>query len=110
PVGRSLGTPTDGLPLARRARSAPRPSCRNPQRRLMLSAHRRHLYIGALRPPAGLVFDEGLGTTYSLDLDTLLTIPLHLALLSSDRPSIDLQDGISVLEALRRTTERIVVF
>jgi hypothetical protein len=76
----------------------------------MLSAHNRKLYTDALRPPYGMVFDEGIGLTYSLDLDTLLTVPLQLALFSGERPGEDLKDGIAVLEALRRTTEKLLVF
>lgn len=76
----------------------------------MLSAHTRKLYTDALRPPSGMTFDEGVGLTYSLDLDTLLTVPLQLALFAGERPGEDLKDGVAVLEALRRTAERLLVF
>lgn len=69
------------------------------------------LYTDALRPPSGYRFDHGLATTYSLGLDTLLTVPLHLMLYSADRPKEELlQNGVALLDALRRTASRLSVY
>ena len=57
-----------------------------------------------------IFFSAGLATTYSLDLTTLLSVPLHLALRSSDDRNAMLQDGVALLEALRRTTDRLSIF
>ena len=77
----------------------------------MLNPDRSRLYTDALRPPPGLRFVDAVATTYSLDLATLLTFPLHLALFSGDRPMEELMaDGVTLLEALRRTAERVTVF
>ena len=53
----------------------------------MLSPDDRHLFVEALRPPDGYQFDRGIGTTFTLDLLTLLVTPLSLALY--DRASIE---------------------
>ena len=42
----------------------------------MLNPDSRSIYTSALTPPPGMVFDEGLGTTFSLDPTTLLSIPV----------------------------------
>ena len=75
----------------------------------MLNPDGRSLYTSALTPPPGMVFDEGIATTFSLDPTTLLSIPVHLALLATDSPD-QLSDGIPVLESIRRLSDRITVY
>jgi hypothetical protein len=76
----------------------------------MLDPNSRSLLVDSLRPPPGYIFSLGLATTYSLDLTTLLSVPLNLALRSSDDRKAMLQDGVALLEALRRTTDRLCIF
>jgi len=76
----------------------------------MLDPNSRSLLVDSLRPPPGYVFSAGLATTYTLDLTTLLSVPLHLALRSSDDQNAMLQDGVALLEALRRTTDKLAIF
>jgi hypothetical protein len=76
----------------------------------MLDPNNRSLLVDSLRPPPGYVFSAGLATTYSLDLTTLLSVPLSLALRSSDDRNAMLQDGVALLEALRRTTGKLSIF
>lgn len=77
----------------------------------MLNPDDRRLYTDALRPPQGFRFTEAVAGTYSLDLETLLTIPLHLALFSAEQPLEELlKDGVALLEALRRTTDHVTVY
>ncbi len=76
----------------------------------MLDPNSRSLLVDLLRPPPGYIFSAGLATTYSLDLTTLLSVPLNLALRSSDDRNAMLQDGVALLEALRRTTDRLCIF
>lgn len=76
----------------------------------MLDPNQRALYADSLRPPLGRVFDQGLATTYSLGLDTLLTIPLQLALFDRRNADEMLSDGVAVLEALRRTSARLSIY
>ena len=76
----------------------------------MLSSDNRQLFVDALRPPDGYQFDRGIGTTFTLDLITLLIAPLSFALF--DRASIydALQDPLILLEALRRNANRLTIF
>jgi len=76
----------------------------------MLDPNSRSLLVDSLRPPPGYIFSGGLATTYTLDLTTLLSVPLHLALRSSDDRNAMLQDGVALLEALRRTADRLSIF
>ncbi len=77
----------------------------------MLDPDHRALYTDALRPPPGFQFEEAVATTYSLDLQTLLTVPLQLALFSAAGSQEELlEDGVALLEALRQTTGRMTVY
>ena len=76
----------------------------------MLDPNQRSLLTSLLTPPPGMVFDQGLATTFTLDPLTLLGIPLHLAWLSSPEGSPTLADPICLLEALQRVTKRLTVF
>lgn len=75
----------------------------------MLNPNARSLYTAALTPPPGMVFDEAIGTTFSLDPAMLLSVPVHLALLGGDRGN-PFRDGIAVLESVRRLSGRITLY
>src|SRR5262249_23137142 len=62
------------------------------------------------RPPVGHVFDGGLATTFSLDLEALLTIPVYLALASVPDARDALANPIAVLEAIERTSRKLAIF
>jgi len=76
----------------------------------MLSPEQRTVAMEMLRPPAGYRLDQAVLTTYALDLDVLLALPLAV-LAHSDR-GVDelLEDPLLLLEALREAGERINVF
>jgi hypothetical protein len=77
----------------------------------MLEPEGRQLLLDALRPPAGYALDYALGTTYSLDLMSLLVAPLAFALF--DREASDgrlVADPIALLEAVRRNADRMDIF
>ena len=77
----------------------------------MLGPEDRRLLLDALRPPAGYELGQAVGTTYSLDLTSLLAAPLGFALF--DRESSDGQliaDPMALIEAVRRYADRITVF
>lgn len=76
----------------------------------LLNPHGRSLYTSMLRPPSGYSFDLALATTFSLDLPTLLTVPINLMLFGSDDAALPLADSIAALESLRRVSSRILVF
>jgi len=75
----------------------------------MLSPNTRSLYTSALTPPEGFVFDEAIGTTFSMDPSVLLTVPVHLALLGGHGGRAT-ADGLAVLESIRRLANRITVY
>ena len=72
----------------------------------MLDPNGRNLYTHLLTPPPGYSLDQALGTTFSLDIPTLLTIPVHLSLLGAERRD----DGIAVYESVRRTMDRVTLY
>lgn len=77
----------------------------------MLGPEDRRLFLDALRPPPGYELDQAVGTTYSLDLTSLLAAPLGFALFyreSSDGQVI--VDPIALIEAVRRYADRVTVF
>ncbi len=76
----------------------------------MLEPNVRSTYTNIFRPPAGLIFDQAVAATFSLDLTTLLTVPLHLVLFSSHDSKELLKDPVALLEALRRTSAKLAVY
>ena len=76
----------------------------------MIDAEKRSLLTDALTPPPGYRFDTGIATTYSLDLVTLLALPLHLSWLACGEENSRQIDPIRLIEALRRTADRLTVF
>jgi hypothetical protein len=75
----------------------------------MLEPDDRHELLAALQPPAGFSLDRAVGTTFSLDLQALLTAPIAFALLEVEKED----DGLGatvILEAIRRNASRIDVF
>lgn len=74
----------------------------------MLNPASRLLYIDALRPPEGYVLDRAVGTTFSLDLTTALTIPLSMA--AFEWREGDAPHPLALLETLRRVAPKVVLF
>ncbi|MDE0242036.1 MAG: phospholipase D family protein [bacterium] len=76
----------------------------------MLSPDSRTVAFDLLRPPAGYDLDFALLTTYTLNLETLLALPLSLVARADNGLEELLADPLLLLEALRRAGERIHVF
>src|SRR3954469_802478 len=79
----------------------------------MPDAHDRRLLLDALRPPEGYTLDEGVGTTFSLDLLALLTAPLGFTMLElqDSRPGeIGEADALLLLKTIRQYADRLTVF
>ena len=74
----------------------------------MLNPSSRSLYTSALTPPPGMVFDEGIATTFSMDPALLLEAPVYLAQMAADGQTDP--DPLFVLEAIRRYSKRITVY
>ena len=76
----------------------------------MLDPYDRLQLVSELRPPDGFEFDCGIGTTFSLDLESLLTVPLSLALCEFESREDALDNPEAVLEGLRRIAGKLHVF
>lgn len=74
----------------------------------MLNPNSRSLYTSALIPPPGMIFDEAVATTFSMDPVLLLEAPVYLALMAADGQTDP--DPLAVLEAIRRYSKRITVY
>jgi hypothetical protein len=71
----------------------------------------RKLFLEALKPPAGYRIDSVIGTTYSLDLVSLLMVPLTFTMLDThDSEGNLVMDPLKLLEAVRRHAGNMVVF
>lgn len=70
---------------------------------------RRQLF-DALRPPAGYQLDRAIGTTFSLDLLALLTVPLAFTLWRGDDEQGWLQDPLALLHGIREVAGRLCLF
>jgi hypothetical protein len=78
----------------------------------MLSPHGRTSLFGALRPPEGFAFDAAAGTSFSLDLEALLTAPIAFALHEARHadPGEGEVEPVGLLESVRRHAARITLF
>lgn len=72
-------------------------------------ANDRLSYSELLRPDAGYTLDFAVGTTYSLDLEALLGVPVSLGLLD-DVDDGKMESPLYVLEAIRKSADRIALF
>ena len=71
----------------------------------------RSKLLDLLRPPDGMRFDEGIGTTYSLDLTALLIAPLAFTFFDAEDEHGRVRlESLEVLESLRRYSARLSVF
>lgn len=66
-------------------------------------------YSNALLPPDGYVLEKAVGTTYSLDLEALTAVCIALGL-KEDSDSELLQNPISLLNAIVKVSEKILLF
>lgn len=76
----------------------------------MLDPKDRQLYIRALQPPSGYNLDRALATTYTLNLLTLLAVPLSFARFDLKTKDKILEEPISILEAVKRIAGKFHVF
>ena len=66
-------------------------------------------YGKALAPPPGFRCEFAVGTTYSLDLETLLGVPIAL-FLSEQMDSTLLENPLLILEGVRKSAENFALF
>lgn len=72
----------------------------------MLEPQSRATLTEQLAPPSGFDLSYAVGTTFTLDLTTALSVPLSFA----SRHAVTSDDALGVLDALRRTAGRIDIF
>ena len=78
--------------------------------RSSLDPEQRMLYGANLRPPAGYVFDAAVATTFSLDFETALAVPVSLALFAAENRTDILTHPLALLEGVERIAGRLLVF
>ena len=76
----------------------------------MLSPDSRTVAFELLRPPSGYTLDLAVLTTYTLDLEALLVLPLSVATETEGGLEELLADPLLLLEAIRRAGKRIHLF
>lgn len=77
----------------------------------MLKPDERAHLLELLRPPSGCHLDRAVGTTFSLDLLSALTVPLSFAFFDWEHPDGQpAADPIVMLEALRRYGDKFTIF
>ena len=81
-----------------------------PTKPLPLDPEVRRLYCASMRPPPNTTFDCGVGTTYSLDLETALAVPLSLSFFVPENRETVLTSPLATLEGLERNAKRLAVF
>lgn len=70
----------------------------------MLEPDSRSLLSELLRPPAGFHLSHAVGTSFTMTLEAALSIPLAFA------GSVNAEDEVGILGAVRRATQRIDLF
>jgi hypothetical protein len=77
----------------------------------MLEPYARSLMLDLLRPPEEYSLDVGIGTTYTLDLISLLIAPFAFASFDARQPDDGPQaDSLGVLNGLHQYADRLTVF
>lgn len=75
-----------------------------------LDPETRLLYGDSLQAPPGYRFDAGVATTFSLDFETALAVPVSLALFAADDREKILEHPIALLEGAERISGRLAVY
>lgn len=75
---------------------------------MTLHPDERMTLVDALRPPPGFELLDAVATTFTLDLEALLAVPAAYALVGIDGARDGLEP-IALLDAIRRTSDRITV-
>ncbi|WFU16454.1 phospholipase D family protein [Bradyrhizobium sp. CB3481] len=78
--------------------------------RRSLDPEQRTLYGANLQPPAGYVFDAAVATSFSLDLETALAVPVSLALFAAENRDDILTHPLALLEGAERIAGRLLIF
>ncbi len=76
----------------------------------MLKPEKNRLDYGELlSPPEGYKLDRAVGTTYSLDIETLISIPVALAF-AQTLDSNSSRDRLHILEGISKCSKNIQIY
>lgn len=75
-----------------------------------LDPETRLLYGESLQAPPGYRFDAGVATTFSMDFETALAVPVSLALFAAENRDELLSHPIALLEGAERIANRLAVY
>lgn len=78
--------------------------------RSTLDPETRLLYGESLQAPPGHRFDGGVATTFSMDFETALAVPVSLALFAAENRDEILSHPIALLEGAERIAGRLAVY
>lgn len=78
--------------------------------RMALDPEHRTLYSANLQPPPGYVFESAVATSFSLDFETALSVPVTLAMFASEDRDALLTNILALLEGVERAAGRLIVF
>jgi hypothetical protein len=78
--------------------------------RATLDPETRLLYGESLQAPPGYRFDAGVATTFSMDFETALAVPVSLALFAAGNRDEVLSHPIALLEGTERIAGKLAVF
>ncbi|CAN5191541.1 hypothetical protein BH09MYX1_BH09MYX1_11410 [soil metagenome] len=76
----------------------------------MLAPKDRSIYVESLSPPVGFDLTDAVATAFSADMETLLSVPIHLALEESCVSTDVESSAIEILAAFRRLATRLTIF
>lgn len=76
----------------------------------MLDTKDRRLYLKELTPPLGYNLDRAIGTTFSLDLLSLLMAPLSLLFYEMENKEDVFKNPIALVDAIRKTSDHFAIF
>lgn len=78
--------------------------------RATLDPETRLLYGESLQAPPGHRFDAGIATTFSMDFETALAVPVSLALFAAENRDEVLSHPIALLEGAERIAGKLAMF
>ncbi len=70
----------------------------------------RELYTALVRAPDGYSFGHAVATTYSLDFETALTIPISIVFRDAENRDEMLRSPLALLQSVERMADRIAVY
>lgn len=70
----------------------------------------RELYTAMMRAPDGYRFDHAVATTYSLDFETALAIPIAIVFRDAENRDEMLRSPLALLQSVERMAERIAIY